>query len=93
MKKLFNLALIGIVAMTMVSCNSLDSKLNKMEKACEAGNYAEAAKIYDELDKEYSDDSKADKITVKQQERAAEIVLKCSQKALKDGKIDDFDIE
>lgn len=87
MKKIFYLALVGVVAMAMTSCNSIDSKLNRMEKACEAGNYVKAAKISSEIEKEYDEY----KLTDEQEDRYEEVSLKCSKKALKDNELDDFD--
>lgn len=86
MKKFFYLALVGVVAMAMTSCNSIDSKLNRMEKACEAGNYVKAAKISSEIEKEYDED----KLTDEQEDRYEEVSLKCSKKALKDNELDDL---
>ncbi|MBO4644916.1 MAG: hypothetical protein J5642_00180 [Bacteroidales bacterium] len=91
MKNFKILALIAVTAWAMTSCNSLDSKLNKMEKACEAGDFKKASKIANELDKEY--DGKEDKITVEQQEKALKVYTKCAEKALKENKMDEWDID
>lgn len=87
MKKFFYLVLMGVVAVAMTSCNSVDSKINRMEKACKAGNYVKAAKISREIEKEYDED----KLTEDQEDRYEEVALKCSEKALEDSDLGDFD--
>lgn len=87
MKKFFYLVLMGVVVVAMTSCNSVDSKINRMEKACKAGNYAKAAKISSEIAKEYDDD----KLTEEQENRFEKVSLECGEKVLEDSDLGDFD--
>ena len=87
MKKVF-LAIITIISVLLVSCNSIDSKINKLEKACKVGDQVKALKIASELEKQ------EDKLTEEQQIRilrAAELCAESASSQMKDiDESDDF---
>lgn len=75
MKKTLFTICIAIPAFVLASCNSIDSKLDALEKACESGDITAITKAAASLDQE--DESK---LTEEQKVRLAEITVKCANK-------------
>ena len=65
--KMKKLLFIGMIALTtcfaLSSCAKVsDDEINKMEQACQEGNGAEAAKIYNEIKEKRATDEQAERI-------------------------------
>ena len=81
------LALVALVGIALVSCNSIDSKIGRLEKACKAGDLEKATKISADLEKQ------ADKITDEQAIKIANAAMECSKSAMKNSAYDIEDEE
>jgi len=64
MKRILFVAMIALATcFALSSCASVsDEEINKMEQACEDGNGAEAAKIYNEIKEKHATDEQAERI-------------------------------
>ena len=87
MKKLVMLITVGF-GLLFASCNSIDSYIRKIEKACKAGDLEKAEKLVDEFDKKYKEED----LTPEQMDKAIAATMECykSEFALDDDD-DDFD--
>lgn len=74
--KLKHLAFAALVAL-LAACTNQESLLKDYEKACEKGNYIQAAKVLKQMEKQYPND---EDWTDEQQERIMEASVVLSEK-------------
>ncbi len=83
MKKMKFFALAVLACFMFASCNSVDSLIEKYEKACKAGDTVEMSKIAQKLDKKKGD------LTAEQTKHLLEAVTSCANEQA-EGVMKDF---
>lgn len=74
MKKIKSLLLIAACSLALVACNSVDRKINQLEKACKNNDEVKFIQLADELDKMEKD------LTPEQKARCEKIALEFMKK-------------
>lgn len=69
------------------SCNSFDSDIKKLEKACKAGDLQKAEQLADEFDKKYKEED----LTTEQKAKFIAAAMECEKSVGDQYNDDDYD--